>query len=264
MSSLTKVGDLTIGDTDCSSALSRVTATANALSNNSFSALSGNSLINLNFDFTLVKLNAPEEYDGVGTTLSERRKQNAESGTLHRTARKLGALFEGLLPCTPDLIRVYGTRVSEICKSEKVNPKSSFLHGMFSKQVGVDSASIWAAVTSGDAAIAVHLLACMFARIWTGPEATSLWAELIRARKADIEHEIENATQASKFDAAAWAALQDISRDEIANWDDSARAWLQSADLVKGEQQSKVLFLTQNFGKSVNDESETYKSAISA
>ncbi|KAM5349421.1 hypothetical protein ACJ41O_005926 [Fusarium nematophilum] len=69
---------------------------------------------NLNFDFTLIKCEAPKEFQELGSALSQKRKDNAEGGSTPITARRLGALFEGMLLFTPNLIKSYGTRVSEI------------------------------------------------------------------------------------------------------------------------------------------------------
>jgi hypothetical protein len=82
-------------------------------------------LANINFDFALVKLSPPKEYDGLGASISGRRKSDAEDGELHRTARRLGALFDIILPTTQALFRAYGQRVSEISKSELFAPQSS-------------------------------------------------------------------------------------------------------------------------------------------
>ena len=78
-------------------------------------------LANLNFDFTLVKLEVPQEYQGLRNALSKRRVENAEEGPMHRTARKLGALFEQILPPIKTLIKAYGVRVSEISSSCKID-----------------------------------------------------------------------------------------------------------------------------------------------
>ena len=82
-------------------------------------------LVNFNMDFTLVKVEAPIEFQGLRSVLSQRRVENAEQGPLHRTARKLGALFERILPPIKTLAEAYGKRVSEIAASEKVNKKVS-------------------------------------------------------------------------------------------------------------------------------------------
>lgn len=78
-------------------------------------------LANFNFDFSLYKVEPPKEFEGVGSALSNIRREEAEAGTHHVTARKLGALFEGLLPSTPRLTRAYGKRASEISQCSSVS-----------------------------------------------------------------------------------------------------------------------------------------------
>ena len=208
-------------------AIGRVTAALSSVYNENSVALA-----NLNFDFTLFKLEAPREFSGIGSTMSLWRRENAESGPQHRTARKLGALFHGLLPPIPELLRMYGRRVSEIAQSEKVNAKSSKANNMFATHIGADSTSIWAAVTSGEGAVSVHLLACMLARVWTDSQATAIWVEIVAKRKRQILEESETAAYASKYDAAVLAAQQDFTRAELSEWDNSARSWLQCGDLA--------------------------------
>lgn len=77
---------------------------------------------NINFDFSLVSLAAPTDFAAVGTALAHSRRENAEHGALHRTARKLGALFEGVVPQVPQLVSAYGKRASEIMKHPGLNP----------------------------------------------------------------------------------------------------------------------------------------------
>lgn len=77
-------------------------------------------LANFNIDFALLKVEAPVAYKGLQSALSPRRRDNAEQGSLHRTARKLGALFEHIVPPIQTLIEAYGRRVSEISTSEKI------------------------------------------------------------------------------------------------------------------------------------------------
>ena len=61
-------------------------------------------LANINFDFSMVKLIAPLEYQALGASLSCKRKRDAEDGSIHITARKLGALFADDLPSIPSKI----------------------------------------------------------------------------------------------------------------------------------------------------------------
>lgn len=48
-------------------------------------------LANLNVDFSLYKVEAPKEFNGVGSALSSLRRNEAENGSPHITARKPGA-----------------------------------------------------------------------------------------------------------------------------------------------------------------------------
>lgn len=92
-------------------------------------------LANFNLDFTLIKVEAPAEYQGLRSALSKRRVEDAEQGQSHRTARKLGALFEQILPPIKTLTEAYGKRVSEIVASEKLSKKVSDLPYFISKGV---------------------------------------------------------------------------------------------------------------------------------
>ncbi|KAL8887638.1 MAG: hypothetical protein Q9215_004826 [Flavoplaca cf. flavocitrina] len=181
-------------------AIGRITAAAAAAYNENQV-----SLINLNFDFTLLKLEAPKEFGGLGSIMSLKRKTNAESGAFHRTARKLGALFEGTLPEIQELTKAYGIRASEIAQSDKVKTKHARATELFQNQIGADSTSIWAAATSGDAAVSVHLLACMLARVFSGTVATSIWVEIVAGQKLHIDEKQKTANFASAYDAAIMA-----------------------------------------------------------
>jgi hypothetical protein len=78
---------------------------------------------NINFDFALVKCEAPQEYQPLGHALSTRRKEEAEGGSLHITARRLGALFDGLCPNVPGLVSAFGTRATEILRAATASSK---------------------------------------------------------------------------------------------------------------------------------------------
>ena len=86
---------------------------------------------NIKFDFALVKAEALTEVFSLGTALASRRKTEAEDGVLHKTARRLGALFEQMIPSTPKLITAYGLRVSEIVETPGINAQGSEKHGPF-------------------------------------------------------------------------------------------------------------------------------------
>ena len=220
-------------------------------------------LANINFDFSLCKVEAPKEFRGVGSALSSARRDKAENGLPHATAQKLGALFEALVPPAPNLLKAYGQRASEISQVDPLTPAARKLYGAFSGHAGSDATSIWAAATSGrPTAIAAHLLACFLARIWDEKEATSIWVELVRRRKEIIIAE-SNQTSLTGL-AAIEAAKQEITRDQIREWDASARSWLRTADTIKGRQHKQLKLIIDNLKTPVNTISDTYKSVMAA
>ncbi|KAI0018115.1 hypothetical protein F4780DRAFT_540324 [Xylariomycetidae sp. FL0641] len=221
-------------------------------------------LLNGNFDFSLVKIAAPKEYQGLGQALAERKRSEAENGKLHATARRLGSLFHGVLPETPKLIRAYGQRASEIASSPAVNPRGTAEHGPFREYVGIDGGSIWAAATSGSSAIAAHLLACMIACCWRPDEATAIWVEIVSERKKRLE---EKVSQADYFDMnEAVSSKLALDQEQLAEWDASARAWLVAADEAPTirHRQQRVRGLLSKLNTSVNSQQDVYTSVIEA
>ncbi len=218
-------------------------------------------LANLSFDFSLFKVEPPPAYIDLGASLSSQRSREAESGSSHVTARKLGALFAELIPTTPALLHAYGLRASEVAKSPEFNPKGGEEHGVFADHVGADGTTIWAAATSGTSALAVHLLACMLARIWQGPEATSIWVEIVEGRKQRLSESNTKDLLKNPFLSPAQIHL---TRDQLAKWDASARAWLLSADRANEYHQKRLMLILNNLGVSVGESSDTYDSVISA
>ncbi|KAF2194073.1 hypothetical protein K469DRAFT_727501 [Zopfia rhizophila CBS 207.26] len=201
-------------------------------------------LAHLNSDFSLVKIQAPAEYQELGLSLSKHRSEDAENGISHVTARKLGALFEELVPKTPNLFKAYGLRASKVIKDPKLNPRGSREHGIFADHIGADGTTIWAAATSGSAAIAAHLLACMLARMWPPAEATSIWAELVAERKRTSHIQLD--------------------REQLARWDAGARAWLSTADEAFKLNQKQLLLIINNIGIPVTTESKVSDGVIVA
>lgn len=218
-------------------------------------------LANLNFDFSLFKVEAPQEFKELGAALSTKRRSAAEHGTSHMTARKLGTLFEQVLPSTPHLLRAYGLRASKIAQSPSVNPKGNKAYGPFAEHIGVDGTSIWAAATSGSSALAVHLLACMLARIWSASEATGIWEQILVARKRELLELSESGAIHLQSLAAAQLSL---SREQLADWDASARAWLRAADSVEKLRQKQLTLIVENLNIPVNRSMDVYSSVMQA
>ena len=235
------------------------------------SAISGSAestiaLANANFDFTLVKVEAPAEYKTVGNLLSVGRRSNAEDGNLHATARRIGAMFESQLPETPLLIKSYGLRASEIV--DKLNTSGIIAPGklqnlgIFSKYGGIDATSLWAGATSGPWAIQAHLLACLLARMWTGPEAISIWVDLIESRRRQVQKEFDDGQIVDPN--IAMALMQNVSRKDLADWDASARSWLSTADQIEIVPQKQLQIIVGNLGGIVNSKPDVYRSVLDA
>ena len=214
----------------------------------------------LKLDFSLIKYEAPVEFSGLGAALSSRRRTDAEDGLHHKTARRLAALFEQLIPSTPKLITAYGLRSSEIIQIPGVNPQGSPNHGPFESFVGADGTAMWAAATSGIPALGVYLLACLLARAWDAKEAISIWVELVEHRRRIIQEEFRNNHAISE--SSLNSIRQDISRDDLARWDASARAWLLSADQAKVKEQTQLMLVLANCQLPFSGGPSTYTKVI--
>ena len=158
--------------------------------------------------------------------------------------------------------RAYGQRASEISQASSISPQTRSRYGVFSSRAGSDSTSIWAAATSGPAAIAVHLLACLLAKMWDGPEATAIWVEIVKRRKELVWAEMDE-TSSCKMTTLA-AARQTITRAQLAEWDASARSWLRTADAIKNLQRKQLMLIIDNLRGSVNKMNDTYESVMAA
>lgn len=219
----------------------------------------------INFDFCLVKYEAPKEYRPIGKLLSIKRKQDAEHGASHATARRLTALFDGICPNTPNLITAYGNRVSEISQQATDRESQEHSKSIFGLYTGVDATSIWAAATSSQGSMAgaihVHLLACMLSTMFDAAEATSIWVELVEERRKAIAQSLERDEEVS-FASAAAAAQQEITRSQLADWDASARAWLQTADSIMRTKQTQLRLILENISMSMGSETKVLPSVV--
>ncbi|KAK1250535.1 hypothetical protein MKX08_010538 [Trichoderma sp. CBMAI-0020] len=198
------------------------------------------SLANASLDFALVRVEVPKQFEGL--------------------ARRLGFLFEQIIPNIDILTAAYGERASEIATSPLFDLKDAD-HGPFSGHVGVDGTSIYAAVSSGPSIIALHLLACMLARMFSNVEATAIWMQLVDDRLKDLERASE--TSQIQGLAALYAVEQgrQILRDDLASWDASARAWLQTANEVKKREDTQLKLIVKNI-PSIHSSGTTYSNVV--
>jgi hypothetical protein len=60
------------------------------------------------------------------------------------------------------------------------------------------------------------------------------------------------------------AAQVVLDREQIAEWDNSARAWLRRADEGKKKEQTQLMLILNNLSITVNSKVQTYLSVISA
>lgn len=233
---------------------------------NSIRASNTNALVNVSLEFNVFTkrlVPPPTEYAGVGQHLAPSRRKEAQDGTRHAIARKLGLLFrDKALPSTPELISAYGTRSSEIARSSAANPQGDSSHGAFAELIGADATTPWAAATSGWTSIQCHLLACLLARIWDSSEATSIWVEIVAARKEELKKRL--AQQGELEQEVLFVVDEDISRTDLLDWDASARAWMRVADKVMAKQQTQVRLIVDNLSISVNAKPNTYESVMEA
>ena len=219
------------------------------------------SLATLNFDFSLIRIEAPEEFKPLGSALAKSRRHDAEEGKSHRTARRLGALFEEVLPTSfPKLVDAFGRRVSEIVQDPGVNPRGTDADGCFQPFVGADGTTLWAAATSGIPAIGVYLLSCLLARAWDSKEATALWVELVKQRQLEILSKFENNHIVSQ--QSLFSAKQEISRDDLAIWDNSASSFLRSAEQAKGKECHQLMLIFKNLALPIQSSDSTYASVL--
>ncbi|KAK3294491.1 uncharacterized protein B0H64DRAFT_188735 [Chaetomium fimeti] len=219
--------------------LGRIANSAVSLTNENTLAL-----VNINLDFSLFRCKPAQEFLPVGSALTIRRREEAETGPTHRTACKLGFLFHEVIPDTPKLIKAFGRRVSEILSRPGINPQGTEKDGPFKPFVGADCTSVWAAATSGSSSIGVLLLACMLADAWDAKTATSIWVEIIEERKKKIRADADASKLVNPHTSTA--AQQEYTRAELASWDASVRAWLRRAGASMKVQRTQFAIIAQN------------------
>jgi hypothetical protein len=239
-------------------ALNNITASLVSATNENALALAS-----MKLDISMIKVEVPTEYTGLGPALTNKRRVAAEEGSAHKTARRLGILFQDALPSTPSLFRAYGRRCSEISQKSATRNAGKGTDGVFASFLGADITSVWAAATSGASSIAAHLLACILARMWSPSEATSIWTEIVAERKRQVEEESRHGVYKSSVELVL-ICREEISRKDLAEWDASARAWLQIADGVQMRRQKQLMLITKNVHLPVNMGGSTYGRVLDA
>ena len=101
----------------------------------------------------------------------------------------------------------------------------------------------------------------MLARIWPASEAISIWEEILEERRKEL----------STFDESSAIPVRNLtlgrislSRDQLAEWYASARAWLRAADKAKELNQKQLLLIIGNLSIPVNRDMKVYESVMLA
>ena len=91
---------------------------------------------------------------------------------------------------------------------------------------------------------------------------TAIWVELVLKRQREIEEAVKNNHVVSPFTEIA--ARQEISREELAAFDASARSWLASSDEAKLSCQKRMMLIVQNLKVVINGGPSTYAEVVEA
>jgi hypothetical protein len=98
--------------------------------------------------------------------------------------------------------------------------------------------------------------------MFTAPQATSIWDELVSERKREIHRKVDVGDAVPTQSLAA--AQQVFTRSQLADWDASARAWLLTADDAKMREQKKLMLILKNIQLPVDNRTNVYESVTSA
>ena len=211
-------------------------------------------------DFSLFKCEPSTEFAPIGLALSQKRRIEAEEGPQHKIARRLAALFEQTVPSTPKLLSAFGTRLSEIMATPGVNPSGTSRDGPFKDFVGADGTGIWAAATSGTAALAMYLLASLIAQLWDSQNAIALWVELVETRRNHVKEAVSRNEMMTSL--SVLGAQQDFPRQDLASWDASARSWLRCAEKAKSWEHHQLMLILKNVQLKFTAGETTYERVI--
>jgi hypothetical protein len=95
----------------------------------------------------------------------------------------------------------------------------------------------------------------MLAHAWSGPQATSIWVEIVEERKRQLKRQIRDGLYDSTVQLSV-AVSEDLCRNDLAFWDASTRAFLQVADKVQIRRQKQLMLIVNNVNLPVNQGNE--------
>lgn len=144
------------------------------------------------------------------------------------TSTEITALFEDMCPETPNFLSAYKQRGSEI--SRLVEPEFFYGYNLSLCTALVEATNANSPFSSHyRVAVHLHLLACIIALGSDAKEATSTWETIVALR------------------TSGHAALRrGITRSQLAMWDSSARAWIETGDRRMSKEKSQLDSLLQH------------------
>jgi hypothetical protein len=101
----------------------------------------------------------------------------------------------------------------------------------------------------------------MLARIWSASEAVGIWEQILEARKNEL---LEFSESGAIHLQNLITAQLSLSREQLADWNVSARAWLRIADSMKGIRQKQLTLFVKNLNIPVNRNMNVYASVMQA
>ena len=101
----------------------------------------------------------------------------------------------------------------------------------------------------------------MLARIFSSAEATAIWVQLVESRLVEIEKQADGSQLSGLTALYAAQHGRQIQRADLAEWDASARAWLEAADQVKRREHTQLKLIIKNI-PSIQHSSKTYANVI--
>lgn len=141
---------------------------------------------------------------------------------------EITALFEDMCPETPNFLSAYKQRDSEI--SRLVEPEFFYGYNLSLRTALVEATNANSPFSSHYRVAAhLHLLACIIALGSDAEEATSTWGTIVALR------------------TSGHAALRrGITRSQLAMWDSSARAWIETGNRCMSKEKSQLESLLQH------------------
>lgn len=95
--------------------------------------------------------------------------------------------------------------------------------------------------------------------MFSSTEAVSIWVGLVNNRRREIDTGINEAFVPA---AALFASQITVSMEQLADWDNSARAWIRRGDEIKKKERIQQILIFNNLDASVNVKSDTYTNVI--